>query len=89
MIAPIAADPALTTRRHAFLSLVWHGAHDAGVGEDRGIYASVDIAEEVEGGSFELHFCSTKCMRAFLNSCVDALEDSIATERSRSSPPEE
>lgn len=81
------ASPAQTEgspplRRHAFLSLVWHGAHDVGIGEDRGIYASVDIAEEVEGGSFELHFCSTRCMREFLNSCVDALEESIATERS-------
>lgn len=74
-------DPATSVRRHGFLSLVWHGAHDAGVGDDAGIYASVDLAEEVEGGAFELHFCSTACLRAFLNTCVDALEEGIASER--------
>jgi hypothetical protein len=61
-----------------FLHLIWHGAHDN---------TMVDIALDVTGGQFELFFCSTACVRTFLNSWVDALDKRIAREkRTRHSP---
>jgi endogenous inhibitor of DNA gyrase (YacG/DUF329 family) len=60
-----------------FLELTWHGAHNGGTGKDRDIFTSVHLAEDCFGGQFEIYFCSTKCMRAFLNSWVDALETKI------------
>ena len=65
-----------------FLTLTWHGAHDTGVGKDRGIYASVDLAENTRGGQFEVYFCSTNCLRSYLNFCVDELEKKIEEKRS-------
>jgi hypothetical protein len=64
-----------------FLALRWHGAHDSGSGTNRDIHTQVYIAEECRGGQFEIYFCSTKCMRAFLNACVDTLDRKIANER--------
>ncbi len=65
----------------AYLSLTWHGAHDSGKGDDRKIYSNIDIASDVKGGEFDLYFCSTKCLRAFLNACVDELEKKIEKEK--------
>ncbi|MFZ4775954.1 MAG: hypothetical protein ACOYM3_11350 [Terrimicrobiaceae bacterium] len=65
-----------------FLSLTWHGAHDKGEGKDREIYASVDLAENTRGGQFEVYFCSTDCLRSYLNFCVDELEKKIEAKRS-------
>ncbi|MFA5835307.1 MAG: hypothetical protein WDA22_17640 [Bacteroidota bacterium] len=61
----------------AFMGLTWHGGHDVGNGKDREIYTKINIAKDVRGGYFCLYFCSTKCLRLFLNSCVDELETSI------------
>lgn len=66
-----------------FLCLAWHGAHDNGVGHDRDIGAAVEIAAATAGGQFEMYFCSTTCVRIFLNSCVDALEKCIIRERKK------
>lgn len=62
-----------------FLSFTWHGAHTklGGKGEFNDVCASIDIASNVFGGQFELYFCSTKCMRDFLNKMVDALEEKM------------
>jgi hypothetical protein len=65
-----------------FLYLLWHGAHDAGEGTDREIGVIVDIARDVRGGQFDIYFCSTKCLRSYLNFCVDELENKINAERS-------
>ena len=75
-------------RLDAFVTIDWHGAHDHGTGEDREIYETVSLAENCRGGQFSLYFCSTKCLRAFLNSWVDALEKKIARQRrnSKSTP---
>ncbi len=62
---------------NAYLSLTWHGAHDKGEGNDREIGYVLNIAEDVKGGLFDLMFCSTKCLRSFLNACVDELEKQI------------
>lgn len=64
-------------RLDAFLSLAWHGAHDGGKGKYRDINEMTEIARDVRGGQFELYFCSTKCLRAYLNFCVDELEKKI------------
>lgn len=61
----------------AFLTLSWHGAHSGGKGLRPGVYASVDVAEDVVAGQFDLYFCSTTCLRGFLNYCVDALEEKM------------
>jgi hypothetical protein len=66
-----------------FLKLIWHGAHDDGEGSDRDIGAMVEIAQDATGGQFDLYFCSPACVRAFLNSWVDALEKCILSERRR------
>lgn len=68
-------------RMDAYLSLTWHGAHDEGKGKDRGIYETIEIARNVRGGQFDLYFCSTKCLRAYLNYCVDELEKKIMKKR--------
>jgi hypothetical protein len=67
-----------------FLHLSWHGAHDGGLGKDKGISASIEIAQAVRGGQFDLYFCSTKCLRSYLNYCVDELERKSRLERSKS-----
>ena len=64
-----------------FLSLHWHGAHDGGKGEDPEIGCEVDIIQDCVGGQAELYFCSTKCLRQFLNWCVDELEGKIEEKR--------
>jgi len=64
-----------------YLHLDWHGAHDNGQGDDREICCTVNIVEGVIGGQGDLYFCSTVCLRKFLNQCVDELEDRIKQER--------
>ena len=61
----------------AWLDISWHGAHDGGLGKDRDQNHRVCIAKNVQGGQFEIYFCSTKCLRAYLNSWVDQLERKI------------
>jgi hypothetical protein len=64
-----------------FLDLIWHGAHDHGVGDDRDLFRVLRIAEDAVGGQFSLYFCSTACLRAFVNSLVDALEKRIQRDK--------
>ncbi len=61
-----------------FLALHWHGAHDGGKGKDRELFCGVDIVRDAFGGQADLYFCSTKCLRKFLNACVDELERKVA-----------
>ena len=63
------------------LTLTWHGAHDDGEGEDRDFDAITYLVEFVRGGFFGIYFCSTTCLRAFFNFCVDELDRDIATAR--------
>lgn len=59
-----------------FLDIVWHGgAFDVDV--------LVPIADDTPRGQFEFYFCSTKCLRAFLNACVDELEKRVKAARHR------
>lgn len=75
----------MATDAAAFLTLIWHGAHldVGGVGQDAGISATVDIADMVVSGQFDLYFCSTGCLRGFLNYCVDELERQIESSRAK------
>ncbi len=70
-----------------FLDIIWHGAHDGGEGRDREIGATVQIAKDVIGGQFELYFCSTKCLRPYLNFCVDELEKKMRKQKLQSNKP--
>ncbi len=60
-----------------FLHLAWHGAHDNGQGINRDIGCILNIVQDARGGQADLYFCSTKCLREFLNGCVDELERNI------------
>ncbi|HTI98229.1 MAG TPA: hypothetical protein VL527_04925 [Dongiaceae bacterium] len=66
-----------------FAKIMWHGAHSAGIGQNREVYTSVDFARDCRGGQFEAYFCSTTCLRAFFNSWVDALEAKVKKEQKR------
>ena len=63
-----------------FLSLTWHGAHDDGEGEFREQDHFIDIVDKAPDGQFHLSFCSTSCLRAFLNNAVDELEKKLSGE---------
>ena len=73
----------MATDARAFMTLMWHGAHSGGKGELPDVFASVDVADEVANGQFELYFCSTSCLRGFLNYCVDELENRMEAARSK------
>jgi hypothetical protein len=61
----------------AHLELVWHGAHDEGLGPNAGVDAVSQLASKVRGGLFSVLFCSTRCLRSFLSSWVADLEGEI------------
>lgn len=56
---------------YGFVSLTWHGDD---TDDHYHEYTSIDIVEKSAYGQFELYFCSTDCLRAFFNYCVDELE---------------
>jgi hypothetical protein len=74
----------MATDTAAFFTLTWHGAHSIVGSDDKDpeVFASVDIADRVASGQFDLYFCSTNCLREFLNYCVDELEKQIEAARS-------
>lgn len=63
-----------------FLSLVWHGAHDEGEGDFREKGHTIDIVDQASDGQFMLAFCSTACLRTFLNQAVEELERQISND---------
>lgn len=58
----------------AFLSLKWRAPFSRGEG---GMLKSVDIVDYSDDRQFDLRFCSSACLRNFLNSQVDALDGQI------------
>ena len=60
-----------------FLHFSWHGAHNGGQGKYSEATGHTEIVKDVIGGQFDLYFCSTNCLRSFLNACVDDLERQI------------
>jgi hypothetical protein len=52
----------------------------------------VEVVENLKGGQFDLQFCSTSCLRRFLSSLVDEVENSIgqnkevASEKEKEAP---
>ena len=68
-----------------FMRFIWHGAHSGGLVQDSGIEAHVDIVEDTRGGQADLYFCSTICLREFLNACVDELERKVTEAKSGNS----
>ena len=59
----------LNDNLEAFLFLDWDG-------EDKKS-ADIELALNVKKGQFSINFCSTKCLRKFLNISVDKLEENI------------
>ncbi|MBX7244510.1 MAG: hypothetical protein K1X53_03370 [Candidatus Sumerlaeaceae bacterium] len=62
-----------------FLDIFWHGAHTdlGGNGANPDMHVGVPIAESDKSLQFCLYFCSTTCLRSFLNTWVDRLEEGI------------
>ncbi len=69
------------SRLTGFLHLCWHGGHDGGTGIQRNAHGMVDIVRDSRGGQFDLYFCSPRCLRGFLNVCVDQLEAEMRRSR--------
>jgi hypothetical protein len=67
----------LSNNLSGFFYLTWHGAHNNQQVIDGEIYETLLIAHNVEGGQFSIYFCSTNCVRAFLNKLVDDLESKV------------
>jgi len=59
----------LTESLEGFLFFDWNGSNNAS--------ADFELALNVKKGQFSINFCSTTCLRKFLNSCVDKLEENI------------
>jgi len=61
-------------RMEGFLFIGFHGAH----GESSSYPSTqLSIADEAPDGQFEIEFCSSACLRQFLNRCVDQLEGKL------------
>ena|SRR5579863_7371192 len=45
--------------------------------------ADVPVVEDVQGGQFDLQFCSLVCLRKWLNGLVDRLESGLESNRRR------
>ena len=89
--------PFRRTERHVmsrrvlgFLAFQWHGADQevGGFGENAEVDIYHPITDPASHGQYEIYFCSTGCLRAFLNRCVDEFEwrigaagDEIVVER--------
>ena len=61
-------------KMEGFLYIGFHGAHSEVSSQPS---AQVVIAKDTPDGQFETQFCSTACLRAFLNRCVDQLEQKL------------
>lgn len=62
-------------RMEAFLNVGWHDSHDGGRGSRHPERTSVSVLDDVPMGQAVLSFCSTRCLRAFFSSIVDAVEN--------------
>ena len=65
------ADLEAQDQSTGFLSIGVHGAHSSDLNEPS---AQLAIFADAPMGQFERSFCSSGCLRAFLNSAVDQLE---------------
>ena len=59
-----------------FLGISWRAPYSRGEG---GKLESVRLVEQGHQGQFELEFCSTSCLRSYLNLQVDSLEELVKT----------
>lgn len=64
-----------------YLFLTWSSTFTEGDGSESAAGTLIPIADRVRGGQFRFSFCSTACLRSFLNGCVDELEKSVAREQ--------
>ena len=83
LLDPDSGDGGPDDRMQGFLDLTWHGAHGSGRGEHRDRYSTLPLVCDAAGGQYELYFCSSGCLRQFLNDCVDEFE----RRRAASDPP--
>lgn len=61
-----------------FLDVAWHG----GIKDSRDCLVQVVRASSY--GQFELHFCTTRCLRRFLSTVVDDLEKQMRAQKNKS-----
>jgi hypothetical protein len=62
----------------AFLNVGVHGART-----DVKDSADIEIVSDLHGGQFDFEFCSTGCLRSWLNSVVDRVEQDLRQNLSR------
>lgn len=63
-------------RMDGFLCVSPHSVYDGKTNHKYKFKKSsfIEIAKDIQGGQFEFNFCSTKCLRKWLNTIVDDLE---------------
>lgn len=66
----------LTDDLEGFLFIDWE-ANKSEIENQTSSCVEFEIARDVKKGQFHLLFCSTSCLRKFLNTCVDDLESKI------------
>jgi hypothetical protein len=67
----------------SFVSVHYHRP----VGADEDVVAGMSLTRDVRGGLIELDFCSTRCLRGFLDKAVDELETRIRVAESLAGKP--
>ncbi len=71
--------PEIDPKRHlAFLSIGFHGADP-----DCRDCVSAHVVEDLEGGQFDIEFCSLGCMRAWVNAVLDRLDRQLEIGRAK------
>jgi hypothetical protein len=62
-------------RMEAFFNIGWHDPDDGGRGPRHPERVNVSVLDDVPMGQADLQFCSTRCLRRFFSSIVDAVDN--------------
>jgi len=60
-----------------FLDIRFYGPTGKGLGKYKNKAADREIVRNSKGGQFDLNFCSTDCLRIFVNSIIDDMEKEL------------
>ncbi len=74
--AAILMNAALTSALGAFFHVGFHGKN-----ADMSDSGGVEVVKDLDGGQFDLQFCSTACLRQFFSTIVDEVEKSISRQK--------
>lgn len=71
-------DSVLNESMKGFLCLLWHGCHNINNDSEIKANLNLEVIKNSKLGQFSLYFCSTKCLRVFLNNLIDDFEDQLS-----------